>query len=517
MKFEPNDIKERAKKDFDGTWLETARFVDGRERKFTIPKRRGRKQLLTIYSDKIREILLDMGFDEVVLKPIWDERHVRLQYGPEAPAILDRLYYLATLPRPDIGLSDEKKKMIKDKIKGFDKFEELQNVLKDYKREQIESGEDFTEALVTRLGIDTVDTHYLLDEVFSELKNIRALPTTLTLTSHLTTAWFPTLQAVQHKKELPVMLFTFGWRYRREQREDATHLRAHYNLSMVVMDENLTIADGKYLTEEFFKRMGYGEIEFRAKPNAPAYYAPGTNYEVFAKHPEKGWIEVTEIGMYSPIALANYGIEYPVFNSGPGLGRMIMISENISDIREVHFPELYKELSLSDEQIARTISIDKVPGTSAGREIAEAIVRTCEQYGNAPSPCKFDAWKGKLNGEHVTISIVEREEHTRLCGPAFLNEIVVYNGDVIGILPTKKFKEIRDKGISTGIRFIDGFAALAAHEIEGGCKEIRIRIAEALSDVNVKIDPAAVRYIQSNNKKIDIRGPVFTTVRVMSE
>ncbi len=90
----------------------------------------------------------------------------------------------------------------------------------------------------------------------------------------------------------------------------------------------------------------------------------------------------------------------------------------------------------------------------------------------------------------------------------------MYNGNVIGVLPTKKFKEIRDKGINTGIRFIDGFTALAAHEIERGRKEIRIRIAEALSDVNVRIDPTAVRYIQSNNKKIDIRGPVFTTVRV---
>jgi len=238
------------------------------------------------------------------------------------------------------------------------------------------------------------------------------------------------------------------------------------------------------------------------------------NISLFIKHPEQGWIEVTEIGMYSPVALANYGIMYPVFNSGPGLGRMVMLSEGIGDIREVHFPELYAELTLSDERIAAMVDIDKNPKTPAGKEIAEAIVKTCEKYGNAPSPCRFEAWRGKVGGKDAVIYVVEEEENTKLGGPAFLNEIMVYQGDVIGVPPTKKFEEIRIKGIKTGIRFIDGFAALAAHEIERGQKTIKIKIAEALSDINVKIDPVALRYIQSNNKKLDIRGPVFITVKV---
>ncbi|NYT00646.1 MAG: O-phosphoserine--tRNA ligase [Methanocellales archaeon] len=512
MKFDPNEIKESAKKDFEKTWSETSRLLVG-ERSFKFPKRRGKKHLITIYSDKAGDILLEMGFDEVVLKPIWEDQHVRLQYGPEAPAILDRLYYLATLPRPDIGLSDSKKKMIRHKIGGFDRFDELQEILKDYKRENIVGGEDFTEALVTRLGITTEDAHYLINDVFFELKNIKPKSSSLTLLSHITTAWFPTLQAIQDKKGLPVMLFTTGWRFRREQREDATHLRAHYNLSMVVMDENLNIEDGKYITEEFFSRMGY-EVEFRPKPNNPAYYAPGTNYEVFVKHPEMGWVEVTEIGMYSPIALANYDIKYPVFNSGPGLGRIIMLSENISDIREVHFPEMYVELHLSDEQIGGMISIDKLPETPTGKEIAKAIIDTCEKYGNEPSPCRYDAWEGEICGEKIKVYIVEPEENTRLCGPAVLNEVVVHDGSIFGVPRTKKYEELFEKGFKTNIRFVDGFAGLAAHEIEQGCDETRIRMARSPSDVNIMVDPVAVRYVQGKNKKIDIRGPVFTTVKV---
>ncbi len=512
MKFDPNEIKESAKKDFEKTLSETSRFFVG-ERSFKFPKRRGKKHLIAIYSNKAGEILLDMGFDEVVLKPVWEDQHVRLQYGPEAPAILDRLYYLATLPRPDIGLSDHKKKMIRGKIRDFDKFEELQDILMDYKRENIVGGEDFTEALVTRLGITTEDAHYLINDVFFELKNIQPKPSSLTLLSHLTTAWFPTLQAIKDKKELPVMLFTTGWRFRREQKEDAMHLRAHYNLSMVVMDESLTIEDGKYITEEFFRRMGY-KVKFRPKPSTPAYYAPGTNYEVFAKHPEMGWVEVTEIGMYSPIALANYNIKYPVFNSGPGLGRIIMLSEGISDIREVHFPELYAEFHLSDEQIGEMISIDRVPETPLGKEIARATVKTCEKHGNEPSPCRFDAWKGEMKGEKINVYLVEPEENTKLCGPAFLNEIVVHDGSIYGVPRTKKYENLLEEGVKTNIRFVDGFAALAAHDIEQGRNEVRIRMARSYSDVNVMIDPIAVKYIQSKNKKIDIRGPVFTTVKV---
>ena len=136
------------------------------------------------------------------------------------------------------------------------------------------------------------------------------------------------------------------------------------------------------------------------------------------------------------------------------------------------------------------------------------------QYGNEPSPCRFDAWKGELGGEKINVYLVEPEENTKLCGPAFINEIVVHDGSIFGVPRTKKYEELLMKGVKTNIRFVDGLAALAAHEIEQGRDEIRIRMARSPSDVNIMIDPVAVRYVQSKNKNIDIRGPVFTTVKV---
>ena len=43
--------------------------------------------------------------------------------------------------------------------------------------------------------------------------------------------------------------------------------------------------------------------------------------------------------------------------------------------------------------------------------------------------------------------------------------------------------------------------------------ETRVRIVKVPSEVNLRLDPIAQRYITAHKKKIDPRGPVFTTVR----
>jgi O-phosphoseryl-tRNA synthetase len=122
------------------------------------------------------------------------------------------------------------------------------------------------------------------------------------------------------------------------------------------------------------------------------------------------------------------------------------------------------------------------------------------------------AWEGELLDTFVRITVVEPEEDTKLCGPAFLNEIFVKDGNVIGAA--------KPEGVSTGITYIGAFAAEAAYAIEQALKEgknkleVRVRIARSPNDINLKIDPVATRYITSRNKKIDLRGPVFTTIRM---
>ncbi|MHC1604511.1 MAG: O-phosphoserine--tRNA ligase [Candidatus Methanofastidiosia archaeon] len=518
--FSVEEILKRAKKDFFKEWKNSGKYFEG-ERSFILPSKRGKEHLLSKYSLKAREILLDMGFDEVFLKQIFSQKDVEKQFGPEAPAILDRLYYLAVFPRPDIGISEEKKQKIQEKISSLD-FEKLKVIFRDYKLDKIDPG-DLSEVMTTRLQISPEDVVFLLKEAFPDVLNLKPQATDFVLNSHFTTAWFPTLAQMVNKATLPVMLFTAGWRFRREQKEDPLHLRAHYNLSMVVMDKGLTLADGMYITKEFFKRMGFEKLKFKKKPNQAVYYAYGTNYEVFVKDERFGWVEITEIGMYSPIALAQYRIPYPVYNSGPGLGRLVMLSEDINDLRQLHHPEFYS-FSFSDEEIARSIFIVEKSENKEMENFINSILLAAEKYGNEKSPCKFQAFEGKIMGQKIKAWIKEIEENTMLLGPAAFNKIYVFNGSIYGI-PSKglneKLKNVALEGISTDFSYCKTFVLKVAKEVEKmidnsfeGRKEFRLGMVKRLSDVNLDIPEDVRTYIQMKNSKIDIRGPVFFTVEV---
>jgi len=518
--FSIDDILKRSKEDFFKEWKNTGSYFEGK-RTFNFPEKKGKEHLLSKYALKSRDILLDMGFDEVYLKQFFSKKHVEMQYGPEAPAILDRLYFLATLPRPDIGISDDKKNEVLEKVPSLD-MEKLKNIFRDYKLDKIDPG-DLSEEIAKRLKVSPENAMYIINEAFPEVLDIKPLATDLVLNSHFTTAWFPTLAQFVKKVSLPVMLFTSGWRYRREQREDPMHLRAHYNLSMVAMDENLNIADGIYITKEFFNRMGFEKLKFKKKPNQAIYYAYGTNYEVFVKDDRFGWVEVTEVGMYSPIALAHYGIPYPVFNSGPGLGRLIMLLEDEDDLRQLHHPEFYS-LSFTDEEIANSISFIEKSQTDEMALLIEIISSAARKYRNEKSPCEYVVFEGDLHAKNVVVRISEKEENKHLLGPAAFNIVYAYQGNIYGIPPeglSGKLKNVAENGVSTGITYIDSFLFKVAKDVEEllkssftGKKQYYFGMAKRLKDVNLAIPDEIRTFIQMKNNKIDVRGPVFFTVEV---
>ncbi len=268
---------------------------------------------------------------------------------------------------------------------------------------------------------------------------------------------------------------------------------------------------------------GFEDFQFRqVATGTDTYYAPGKHYEAFAYSPnfedaknnEAGWLEVADFGLYSPLTLANYGIEYPVVNCGIGVERIAMIAHAFKDIRTLVFPQFYGEFVLTDDELARLITLKNAPATLQGEAIQQTIVNVCKTHGADASPVEFVAWEGELLDKFARITVIEPEENTKLCGPAFLNEVFIKDGNVIGATKLE--------GLSTGITYIKAFAAEAAYEIEQALQqgktnlEVRVRISRSPNDLNLRIDPVATRYITSRNKKIDLRGPVFTTVRMQT-
>jgi O-phosphoseryl-tRNA synthetase len=520
-KFDVRKLKAMAKRDYERAWLESGKLIEKKGKLFSLEGKAKPHPLFDLI-ERARHTLLKMGFKEVVMPMIVDKKEIYAQYGPEAPVILDRVFFLAGLERPDIGISKEKLEKMGRIIPGFNKVGELKDIFRRYKKAKIAS-DDLIETMVAELGISEVQAAEVLSRVFPELRGLKPVSTDLTIRSHTTSLWFPTLSLMLKREPLPLQLFSVGPKFRREQRLDPTHLYESWTASVAVMAERISMEDGERLAKEVLARLGFGDVTLVYKKATSKYYAPRTEFEVFVRHSKGELIEVGDGGFYSPVALSNYDIPYPVFNLGIGLERLLMIETGEVDMRALVFPHLYKPTIFSDAELVKMVKIERGPETEVGKEIVALIARVAVQHANEPSPCEFKAFEGEILGKQVRVSVVEPESGTKLIGPAGFNEVYVYEGNVVGLPPSgwerdKFLSAVRTKGISTGVRYIDAFAALAAHEIERAAKEgkhqvkVRVRNVKLPSDINIKIDEVAKRYITTNKKRIDVRGPVFTTV-----
>jgi len=522
--FDVKSIRVKAKKDYEKAWLETSNLLkrEGRILKWT--KTPGRSHPIIDLVWRIRSILLSYGFEEVINPTIVDEAEVYKEYGPEAPVILDRCFYLAGLPRPDIGLSRKKIEQIQRIVPTFtaEHIKTLQKIFREYKEGEIE-GDNFVEEVVSRLGVAPEQATKIVG-LFPELRELKPIPMKLTLRSHMTALWFPVLASLQGKKALPVKLFSIGPKYRREQRLDAYHLYESLIASLVVMAEDLSLEDGQELTRLILDELGFRDVNFQIKKATSKYYAPGMEMEVFVKF-RNDWVEVGDIGLYSPVSLARYDIRFPVFNAGLGVERIAMLIEGVEDIRKLTFPQLYAEVEFDDLQLAKMIKIKVKPSTEYGNQVLNAIIETALKNADKPSPCEFLAFRGKILGRTIEVSVYEPDAGTKLIGPAAFNVIYVNNGNILGIPPkglehVPLVLETREKGISTGIRYLDAVAALAAAKIEEMAQKmepkelsLRVKMAKLPSDVNVEVEEPALRYVTSKKKVVDIRGPVFVGVK----
>ncbi len=529
MKFNPKQIREETSKDFEAAWLAGTKYAGVRRLDERHPRSLrglsyGKSHPVFETIQKLREAYLRLGFVEVMNPVIIEEAEVKRQFGKEALAVLDRCYYLAGLPRPDIGISEVRVKQMKSYFnKEFSKeeIEALRTTLHRYKKGEID-GDDLVYEIANSMAVEDMEVTKVLDAVFPELKSLSPVSSRATLRSHMTSGWFLTLAEIWNKKPLPIKLFSVDRCFRREQREGDIRLRNYHSASCVLCNEDVSIDDGKDIATGLLSQFDFEKIRFRKDEKRSKYYMPETQTEVFCYHPRIGWVEVATFGIYSPTALAQYDIPYPVMNLGLGVERLAMILHDASDVRALAFPQFYAAWELSDMEIAGLISIEETPDTVEGDEIVKNIVRVCEENGSAKSPCEFLAYRGNLFGIDVDVWVAEPEENTLLCGPAYLNEVVVHDGSIFGLPRDKKWETVFEEGMPTGIRFLDAFAAFAAHRIEEAAKkgeidekdcEVKVKIVRSGADINVKIDEIAVRYITSKKKKIDIRGPVFITVR----
>jgi O-phosphoseryl-tRNA synthetase len=496
--FDTGEIKSKAKSNFTDAWIATAKLIPtGTKISLT---RKGKPHLVRELIQKSRQILLNLGFDEVENLTLLPDSDVVKQYGPEARVILDRAFYLAELPRPDIGLSAKRIAEIKKIAEEMD-IEKLQTILRNYKKGEIEA-DNLIEELIAGLGITDYQATELMEKVFPEIKELQPVPSNKTLRSHMTATWFHTLAALQDKASFPVALFSVGPRYRNEQREDARHLRVHHSASIVIMDPEMSLDAGRAITKNIMQQYGFSDIKFETKIATSKYYAPGQEQEVFVKHKDT-WLEIADIGMYSPVALANFDIKYPVFNAGFGIERLGMLIYEIDDVRKLAYPQ-FSIVEYSDEEIAKSITYIASPQTARGQKIARAIEETARKHKDEIAPCEFLAWKDKA----IEVKVFETEAGKRLIGPAGFNEICVANSTI--------YSDVAPSGVYTGINYMRAIAMCAAAATESSNDNVTYQVKgiKHLSDLNLQIPEAVRQHIEGQQKKIKVGGAVFVAIEV---
>jgi O-phosphoseryl-tRNA synthetase len=285
----------------------------------------------------------------------------------------------------------------------------------------------------------------------------------------------------------------------------------------VIAGDDVTNEDGEAVSEALLSAFGYTDFRFQPDEKRSKYYMPDSQTEVYARHPVHDWVEVATFGMYSPAALSEYGIGIPVMNLGLGVERLAMIAYGGNDMRQLCYPQFFPR-TFTDSELASAIHLREEPATPEGKMLAEAIVRVATANAAAQGPCSFDVWEGSLHGTPVKVTVEEQESNAKLCGPACGNEIFVYAGSVLGVPDAEKWKQVRTEGVNTGITYLDAVAAYAAARIEEAarCKKptvVQVKMAKLPSDINVRIEDYAMRFITDNKKKVDLRGPVFLAVR----
>ncbi len=365
MPFDIEKIKKDAKRNYENAWVQTRKLLKPKGNYFTL-QNKGKAHPVNEFISEARKQMIALGFEEVVLPMFVEEDEIYKQYGPEAALILDRLFYLAGLPRPDIGISKEKISAIKNLIPKFDKEEILKKIFREYKTGDIEA-DDLIEVFIEKLEVNESEASEIIDKIFPELKTLKPIPTKTTLRSHTTALWFKVLAELKKKKKLPLQYFIICPKFRREQKIDATHLYDSNTLSIVIMAEEISLEDCQKIASLICEEIGFKENKSEIKKATSKYYAPQTEFEIFVEHPTtKEWIEIGDGGFYSPVSLANYGIRYPVFNIGFGIERICMIKTEIEDIRKLVYPYFYEEISFSDEEISKGIKYNKIPLTEKG-------------------------------------------------------------------------------------------------------------------------------------------------------
>lgn len=138
------------------------------------------------------------------------------------------------------------------------------------------------------------------------------------------------------KRKAPAKYFAIGRVYRNEA-TDFKHLAEFQQVEGIIIDEKANFRQLLGILKEFYRKLGFEKIRFR--PHYFPYTEPSLEIDVFYE-PKQSWMELGGAGIFRPeVCLPLWG-KYPVLAWGLALERPVMIMMGLEDIRTFYKNDL---------------------------------------------------------------------------------------------------------------------------------------------------------------------------------
>ena len=248
---------------------------------------------LNMFIDRIREIFLEMGFEEregpLIESSFWNFDALFQPQDHPARDLADTFY----LEKP--GKAEVPQKHVK-KVKGMH-----------------EHGGD----------IDSLGWGYnwSLEQAGKPV-----------LRTHTTAVTVRSLADIQP----PAKVFSIGRVFRNET-IDYKHLAEFHQVDGIVVDEKVSFRDLLGYLKEFYKKMGFEKVRFR--PGYFPYTEMSVEPEVYFED-RKEWVELGGAGIFRPEVTKPFGIDCPVLAWGLGIERIVLLTLGIEDLRTIYGNDL---------------------------------------------------------------------------------------------------------------------------------------------------------------------------------
>lgn len=143
-----------------------------------------------------------------------------------------------------------------------------------------------------------------------------------------------TIRYLADHPEGPTRVFSIGRVFRKETM-DATHLPEFHQIEGIATEEGADFRMLLGILQEFYRRLGYEKLRWR--PSYFPYTEPSMEVEVWTG--EK-WLELGGCGIFRPEVTRPFGVKTPVLAWGLGLERLAMIRLGLGDIRNLFVSDL---------------------------------------------------------------------------------------------------------------------------------------------------------------------------------